>query len=389
MNRTDLNRILDSSKLRALLSVSILLISFAHLSIRTFQNGMKGVAPWGFGEWLINYGGGYVRRGLFGEIFINTVGSSKNSLIYLALIQILIYLMIWIFMGSVLLKMKFSWFSMALICNPAAFTLSGWDIYVLARKESLGLLSLILLGYMQEKNSPKFNALFSIGIIFYVFSVFSSEVNLFFLPGISYMVLKKYSPINAKRILSLLYLFALVFVYVTINFHGNRLQKDLVCSKLEKNGINILNCDGAIDTLTITLSEAVTHLKGDYPANLLYFVFLLLGLLPLMTTYWFQENFKWIIALFAGILPLYFIAWDYGRWNYMFICQVTIVFVFSDKFRSEAAYLTKYRWTIYSAAPFILLWGVWHGGNPINNGLVGALFTTLRSGTSLFNSFFT
>ena len=51
---------------------SIFLISFVFIfiSIR-FYSFVEDYSSWQYADWLINYQGGFVRRGLFGEIFFN------------------------------------------------------------------------------------------------------------------------------------------------------------------------------------------------------------------------------------------------------------------------------------------------------------------------------
>ena len=42
---------------------------FIYIAIRLWQFGHRP-EPWIFGDWLINYGAGFIRRGLSGEVLI-------------------------------------------------------------------------------------------------------------------------------------------------------------------------------------------------------------------------------------------------------------------------------------------------------------------------------
>lgn len=373
---------LDSYKNRKILAISLFICSFAHFAFHILYLSISGGHAWGFGEWLINYSGGYVRRGLFGEIFLLIFGGLANPLIALAILQIMVYSFLWLFAFNVMKNLNFSWFSLALVCNPAGVLFSGWDIYVLARKESLGLASLILLGFSLRNENTKATKLFVFGILLYIFSLFASEVNLFLIAGVYYFIKRKYPKKSSINLIFLSTLLLAVFIYLTVNYHGNSNIAQKVCSEITGSGINIKNCDGAIATLEISLSQAVEHLKGDYPANLIYYILLIIGLIPLISTKWILSNKKFLVFVFASYAPLYLLAWDYGRWNYMIIFQTTIIYVFSEKFdRMQLLKIdpTWYKWNLYTAFPFILFWGVWHGGNPVNNGLIGPVFTTFRT----------
>ena len=47
---------------------------------RTFEIFLAGGHNWGVGEWLINYNGGFVRRGLIGQILLSLTNDRNLTL---------------------------------------------------------------------------------------------------------------------------------------------------------------------------------------------------------------------------------------------------------------------------------------------------------------------
>jgi hypothetical protein len=82
---------------------------------------LHGGSAYQTGDWLINYGGGFVKRGLFGQFLLTVSPSSTFGLVLLICIQAMLYLSIFSFFAYVLLSRKASWLLTVLICSPAKY----------------------------------------------------------------------------------------------------------------------------------------------------------------------------------------------------------------------------------------------------------------------------
>ena len=90
------------------------------------------------GDWLINYHGGFFKRGLFGQIFLGVFhlhGALANWDLFV--FQCVLYFVILSYFISYVRKNNFSTSSIILTCNPAAIAFVGWN-HGITRKELLG-----------------------------------------------------------------------------------------------------------------------------------------------------------------------------------------------------------------------------------------------------------
>ena len=105
----------------------------------------SGGGPYQTADWLISYAGGFVRRGLFGAIYLAVFPPGQAGLWVLFALQVLLYAIPIAYAVLWLTRSKCTWLGVALVCGPAAFAFVGWDTDGFARKESLGLTALTLL----------------------------------------------------------------------------------------------------------------------------------------------------------------------------------------------------------------------------------------------------
>jgi hypothetical protein len=145
------------------------------------------------GDWLINYASGFVRRGLFGEVFLNLAPAGKSSIWFLFIMQVGLYLLLYLFLFSFLIRKKFSWLSIAVVCCPAGIPLIGFDTGGFGRKEILGILSLIILTFAINRTGTVRTVISILSTIFFVISILTWEPNLIALPSLFFVMAKVWS----------------------------------------------------------------------------------------------------------------------------------------------------------------------------------------------------
>ena len=117
-----------------LISLSLLIVS--NNTFRWYQNSENNVYQ--FGDWLMNYQGGFVRRGFFGEIFfrIYEITNISPPLIILIFLFFL-YLLFGIYFFKLLKKVQFNHLIIFSLFSPLAFFFPVFNSVASAKKEIL------------------------------------------------------------------------------------------------------------------------------------------------------------------------------------------------------------------------------------------------------------
>lgn len=333
---------------------------------------------WAVGEWLINYGGGFVRRGLTGQLLLSLPFNSTIVLIilFLSIFSIVVYVYFSVLVP--LIKSGLNFFSLLLLLNPAGLLFIAWDQNVFIRKEWLGLGILVLLA----SNTFKFKSsrIDLLAILLFVCALMSSEVNAVYIPAIMYLLShpnRKLTKVNLYSLDKIFLVLSTITLIPLIIFHGDTNTSFLACEKIRSSGFDpLLNCQGAIETLGFSLGQALEHFKSDYPGYLLYFPLALFGLLPLYLTSWFKSHRRLVNQMMLFALPLFLIAWDYGRWISIVVSQATVLILMEGNFAKKldrlSTIILPYRLKILLVIS-CCFWGLGHGGNPLTNGWIGFL----------------
>ena len=341
----------------------LLFTAFGNACLSYARMIRSGGDSWLAGDWLINYSGGFVRRGLFGEIFRTIFPNGQLGLWYLFIFQSCLYALMLFYFVRYLMKEKFSWVSIALICNPAAFAFVGWDTRAFARKESLGFVSLIVIAMAAQRVSNFSKSLKYLGVFCFIASIFMSEINAIMLPSVVYLLANSFrsGQHKARSIIevSLISLTSLIALALTLVSPGTILQREIICGSLQEIGLNKeLLCGGAISSIGATYREVQKILIEDlFPQYLGYLPLLVIATIPIFLTSWFRKNRFWVLFIFLFSAPLYSAVWDYGRLIHIFIIQITILVI--SKGTEEK---THYAWNPLSVILFVTLWGVPHYG---------------------------
>ena len=134
----------SATRLRRLLTVYIEAVAFVTL-VFAFLNA-RVAHPWIIGEWLINYSGGFVRRGLLGEGLLLAHHATGLPLIGLtATLQMALYGLFYASLLPLLRGVRWSLPLVALLLSPATLAFTVLDPPTSVRKEVLLFLALSVL----------------------------------------------------------------------------------------------------------------------------------------------------------------------------------------------------------------------------------------------------
>lgn len=274
------------------------------------------------GDWLINYTNGLVRRGLLGEIAMQTRHWFGNSPVEAVLASK--YFAYAILCGSIALIAIFKgigFIEILLLISPWALMFDLNDPGGSGRKEILLFASFALFVLLQVFSKSPTKSIFKRWDFYYLFIVmaflaFTHEGLIFFFPFF-YLPLYLKRGFNRSDFFTFLvpYLFSLLILLILfVFFKGNKDTADAICSSLNPWSVNgSLGCD------------AIHLLAGKHPKAHIGFIksFTPLLLLTMIPLYCYG---RWVVGLTKHHLllsmvivliltiPLYGIAIDWGRW---------------------------------------------------------------------------
>lgn len=297
--------------------------------------------PWCFYEWLINYQGGFVRRGLVGYfINKNAYGNELHFVNHLVFVLgALYFLLSAAFAIFVIGKPK----SVTLyLLSPAGIlwmALSNQNYY---RKEIFFLICLLLAGLLYQawrKYDSRFIAAF---LVFFIFASsmimpFVHEAYIFFCVLIFCSMLRSLTasmgPSVAKTIVGSFVIFNISLFLLLSYFKGNGDISSQIWASISPDAQSLTKGIGGLehggisaigwsmkDALKVTVIRILTGMATYYLFPLLV-AYLIAGFilsevkgLAVMDVYKSEHFLSTLLAVVISFLPLIIMAPDWGRW---------------------------------------------------------------------------
>ena len=293
---------------------------------------VDGGHPFKTGDWLINYEGGLIRRGLLGQLLYYLSGFSVNLLWLTYGVQVFLYLLIihLVFKLFFATERPFAW--LLFLFSPAfIFLFPFYDFGASFRKEALVFLSFIFLAcnFLQPKF---FHPYLITSLILYGIAVLSHELAPLSLIFFIYLLLRlnnqnyKFNPFLNTYLLLYIFL-ALSGLLFSYFFHGNSETATQICHSLELRNLSPRICFGAIAWLNQSPQDGLSLVSKLIFQNsylLIYIPLLFLSLLPIFITSWYKNNYWLIVFGFLSLIPLFALGIDWGRWIHLYISLLFI-----------------------------------------------------------------
>jgi hypothetical protein len=264
-------------------------------------------------EWLINYHGGFTRRGFLGELAFNLALFFKAKIRFvILLLQVFFYLIFIILTFNFLKNLKINFLSRLALYTPIFLLYPLAEIEVLARKETIIFIMFLI---FLNLASNKYKKEYSNSYIFFIFpiSFIIWEPVIFFFPFIFFILyLKNYNKSILHTIFRTVIISipsVIVFLWVILNplsENGHeKMCKDLMFFFQE-------NCYMALTLLKTksTILQQFTENFSSYRLEyiLRYILIILIGFLPLFILSLNSELYKKKINLFfkfkSFVVPL-------------------------------------------------------------------------------------
>lgn len=351
------------------LVIAIFLITAFLFTIQGGYGHYTAHDGWVVGDWLINYQGGFVRRGFLGEIVYNvSYISGYNPGVIVFLLQISIYLLFLTFSYLILVQQKSLKAHLLLIFSSFIFYFQVFDIDGGYRKE---IIYMAIISYVvwatNRYEERKVKNIIYVTLLFYPLVILTHEMLAIFLPYIVILYLIKI-PLNKKRMLSLMVLLSISMAALVLSIlnSGDQYIVEAIFGSLESAGYKMgrgaiswlaKDANDGFDLVRIGLNE-----KNYIKIYLMTMAIAFLSFIPILYKIIKIARINKIIFLLflvsvAGSIGISMVAWDWGRLIYIHLISVFLIsLVILQDEKEMAPFASNYTIIILS----IINFSFWH-----------------------------
>ena len=336
----------------SLFLIFLSLIIVINNSFRFYRNK----TAYEMGDWLINYQGGFVRKGLIGEFFFQVHKFvNLNPALLILFFIIFLYLSYYFVIAKFLNKIVFDRIILLVLFSPIAFFFPVFNSKASARKEILFFSVLSLLCYFLPKIDKKY--FFYIYATLFIFLGLSYEGFVFYYIYLIIPYLFIVQPQKVAEIKFFLlgsFFIVSLIIFLTFNFHGSSNHVDAICNSIKNFANPQCTTFGQIaflkHDLSVYLAEKFNTKINYLDPNsvfpnfvtkfiIVYFVFFLICFSPIFLLYKrssssiliFNQKINFVFFLIIPIvttLPIYIIGMDWGRYLHISYLSSLIIFLF-------------------------------------------------------------
>jgi len=324
---------------------SVFFITFLFVTFNFFY-WVSERSVYEYTDWLTNYQGGFVRRGLFGEIFYNLHSISGVGLDHVVLLcVILMYFFLFYYLYKQIINIKLNFINTLVVLSPLSFTYLGFSKTLAGRKEVLFFLLISI--FFSNLKKIKFEQV-KYWIIFIL--IISSLTHLGFIFYIPFLVLffiflypdKNFNEISiqiAPIIIVMIIIFTLMFYSAT--FYKPDIE--LICRSIQ-NFTNKCPEETYLRVFELSFSD-IFAINSNFMKNyyfVKYPIYYILSFFPIYYAFFNLQNVrkykskKLLILLILGsfcTLPVFVLGADYGRYlQWQYFCYLLIfIYIINSK----------------------------------------------------------
>lgn len=351
----------STARLRLLLTIYIVAVALVTVAFALLNARLAH--PWIIGEWLINYGGGFLRRGLLGELLLLAHRGTGLPLVGLtAALQVGLYGLFYASLLPLLRGVRWSLPLLALLLSPATLAFTVLDPPTSVRKEILLFVTLSLLAHAVVSMRPR---PWQLGLGLSIAGpvlLLTHEGLAAFLPYLSVPVVlysrgssapaNKPPPAYASvRIVAVPLLLSALALAAVLSHPGGREQAQAVCRSVGGGDGGQLGgppgglCHGAIAYLALTPAQARAETLRAirfYSYRTRYPLPILLTALPICLLFAGRIRAHQDAAITRALLlattvalvlslPLFVVARDWGRWIEIHATCLLLLFLLVER----------------------------------------------------------
>ena len=344
-----------SAKQAALLAA--LVVVYLDIAVAQARAPRRAFDPWQTGDWLINYQGGFARRGLVGETIFRLRGHGVSLIGLATAAQLLTLTVFFVALAVILLRIELEWTWIMVVFSPAWLLFGVLYQPAALRKEIIAFAVLALMVMLIKIGRPSL-VVWSAAPTFAVI-VFAHEGLVVFLPLFVILVWHGVGPSlddlpRAVATGSILVI-AVVGVALAALFDG----ADAVTGICASWQTESLDCSGgALAAMDNTLDETFALVERRLPRSYPFTAYAALAYLPIWLIGLPSLRPRATLLVIAATVPLYFVAVDYGRWIMLAAGQLALLALLEEpRLREEGRIrLVPVGW----ALAFVSLWAMGH-----------------------------
>ena len=321
-------------KLNQIFLKLLLLLSFIVISINFFEWTEKK-SYFEYSDWLINYQGGFTRRGLFGEILFilhKVSGLGLDLILYLGVTAM--YFVFFLFLYKILKKSDLNFLNTLILFSPLSFTYLALNKTLAGRKEIL-LFFLLVVFFYNLKNIKFENIKYWIIFILTVSSLTHFGF-IFYSPFLILSFIYLYPEKKFKdlfiQILPILFSGLLIVLFTFYSTIYSKPEIFEICESI-KNFVKNCPTETYIDVLNYSISD-IRAINISYAGNyyfIKYLIYFILSFTPIIIAlinlrnnknYKIKKLFIFLSISIICTIPVFYLGVDYGRylnWQYMFV----------------------------------------------------------------------
>ena len=316
--------------------LQIFFIFLSLFSLFKLYDNSAGHDAWQYGEWLINYQYGFVRRGLVGEIIFLFSNLLENNIQIAFLIMISSVCILYYYFSYQLLKqIEFNFIHYFILFSPLFYFFFVVISKVGVKKEILLYLFYII--YLLNLSSKNYNLSNNWKyFLTYFLLLFNHELVFFYLPYLILPLLFVIKKNNFRNFIFQIFFLSAgsLLIIIILYYNKGSIEHTLsICQSLESYAPMKCTWWGPIYALTNDLfvnNENVPnlffYLTGDFNTNFSFAFYIFYSFIPIIIFSNFSNiNFKnliinkniffyFCILTFLFSLPLFHIAEDWSRW---------------------------------------------------------------------------
>lgn len=311
----------------------ILIFSFIIIAVNFYDWTLKK-SYYEYSDWLINYQGGFTRRGLFGEIvyLIHKVTSIRLDFI-LYFFVITMYFLFFLFLQKILSRTNLNFLNTLIIFSPLSFIYLASSKTLAGRKEIL-LFCLISIFFYNLKKIKFENVKYWIITIL----IISSLTHLGFIFYTPFLILFFIFLYPEKKIKDFLYQIIPILgsgmLVISLIFYSIFFSKPELIEICESIKVFVKNCPeqtyiGFLENSLLEVSQVnLNFWSNNYIIK--YPIYFILSFAPIIYAFNNLKDNKifkkknllmFLLVSFIFTVPVFFLGADYGRymnWQYIF-----------------------------------------------------------------------
>jgi hypothetical protein len=335
---------------RAILKLYVAFVAFITVCLGVFN--VHARSDWAMADWLINYTGGFVRRGFTGQIALETGRLHLSPLVFVLLAQLALYALILYAVLQLTKNIEWNLWTIALVYSPATLGFALNDPSYAYRKEILffALLGGTLLVLQRRRwNDLALSTLLTVSA---AVCVLSHEALIVFFPYLFCALLIGFRRVDrAVRVAAVPAIVAAGCFVLVSRFPGSLAMSRTICASL---GSTLTDpptgfCGGAIAYLSrdsaYAHAQVLLMMSRQYTVH--FVLVTLLALLPvigMIALLWRTREQRFaaaalIVCMLVSItasIPLFLYGTDWTRWVYLHVFSLFLLLLFTVQTRSEA-----------------------------------------------------